>query len=55
MRKRDQAVLPRTMRRDELLFQAIAPHQAGGMPTGEVQPVVGAQQEQCHHDPESSD
>jgi hypothetical protein len=44
----DQAVLLRTMRRDELLIEPIAPDRAGVMATGEDQTVVGAQQERIN-------
>lgn len=44
----DQAILLRTMPRNELLFQPIAPNQAGVMPTGEGPTVGGAQQELTH-------
>ena len=40
----DHAVLVLTVRRDELLFQPIAPSQAGVMTTGEDQVIVGSQQ-----------
>lgn len=39
------AVLVQAVRRDELLLQAIAPHQACVVPAGECQAIVRAQQE----------
>ena len=45
----DHAVLPRAMRRDELLLQAIAADQGGVAPRDEDQPVVRPQKELLFH------
>lgn len=39
----DHAVRLRTVPRDELLFQLIAPDQAGVITTGVDQPIIGSQ------------
>ena len=45
----DPAVLLRTVRRDELLFQPIDSDQVAVMPAGEHQAIVGSQQERLRH------
>ena len=51
----DHPVLLRAVGRDELLLQAVAPHQGRKTSAGEDQPVVRSQQEGLFYSPQSAE